>query len=150
MAYEGEELLFCPSNPFALDQAYAVVVSGSWPNTWGHMLLNVGGTGGTYFQVAGRRACPRYMDEAGYQRYIRETGKTELRRFPLHLTDKAAAHLKLEQLLSKPWGWWVVRHNCETFVEEIVVAGGGQPIHTGWFYKPVDSRQRTPGASGSW
>ena len=150
MAYEGDVLQFCPANPFAVHQAHAVIVSGDPPNTWGHMLLNTGGRGGMYLQVAGIHRCLRYMTETGYQRYLRETGKTELRRFPLHLTNRATAHLKLEELLSKPWSWWVVRHNCETFVEEIVIAGGGRPIHTGWFYKPIDSRQQTPGASGSW
>jgi len=148
MAYEGDVLLFCPAKPFAVAQAYAVIVTGD--TSWGHMLLNTGGVGGTYFQVAGVHSCPRYMNETGYQRYLRETGKRELRRFPLHLSNARAAHLKLEELLSKPWSWWVVRHNCETFVEEIVIAGGGRPIHTGWFYKPVDGRQQTPGASGSW
>ena len=150
MAYEGEFLYVCPRNAFALGQAYAVVVSGDPPNTWGHMLLNTGGPGGMYFQVAGRRACPRYMNETGFRRYMRETKKKEIRRFPLHIPKPDAAQLKLEQLLSKPWGWWVVVHNCETFVEEIVIAGGGRPIHEGTFYKPVESRQQTPGASGSW
>jgi hypothetical protein len=90
------------------------------------------------------------MDEAGYQRYLHETGKVELRRFPLHLTNPAGAQLKLEELTSRPWSWWVVRHNCETFVEEIVVAGGGRPLHKGWFYLPRDSHQEDPGATGSW
>jgi hypothetical protein len=150
MAYEGEELFNCPPNPFFSGQAYAVVVSGDWPNTWGHMLLHSTAPTGNYFQVAGRRVCPRYMNPEGYKRYLRETGKSELRRFPVHMTDRAAAHRKLEELLSKPWGWWVVVNNCETFVEEIVVAGGGRPIHRGMFYKPVISRQETGGATGSW
>jgi hypothetical protein len=66
------------------------------------------------------------------------------------MTDRASAHRKLEELLSKPWGWWVVTHNCETFVEEIVLAGRGRPIHEGRFYNPSKSRQQTAGASGSW
>ena len=150
MAYEGEELLFCPAQPFAWEDAYGVVVSGAWFNPYNHMLLNTGGVGGWYFQVAGVHTRPRYMDEAGYQRYLHETGKTELRRFPLHLTNPAGAQLKLEELTARPWTWWMVRHNCETFVEEIVRAGGGRPIHSGWFYFPKDSRQQTPGATGSW
>ena len=150
MAYEGEELRYCPPNPFFSSEAYAVVVSGDWPNTWGHMLLYSGDPNGTYFQVAGRRVCPRYMNSDGYRRYLAETKKVELRRFNVHMTDRAAAHRKLEELLSKPWRWWVVVNNCETFVEEVVVAGKGRPIHKGMFYKPVLSRQQTPGASGSW
>ena len=43
VAYEGEELLFCPAQPFAWDDAYAVVVSGAWFNPYDHMLLNTGG-----------------------------------------------------------------------------------------------------------
>jgi hypothetical protein len=150
MAYEGEELTFCPVNPFLTGGAYAVVVSGDGPNYWGHMLLFSAAPRGTYFQVAGRKTCPRYMNEVGYRRYLSESGKTELRRFPLHMKDAAAAHRQLEELLSKPWRWWGVVNNCETFVEEIVAAGGGRTIHQGLFYKPVDSRQQTPGASGSW
>ena|SRR5215475_7485689 len=150
MAYEGEYLLYCPVNPFDLGHANAVVVSGDWPNTWGHMLLNTGGIGGMYFQVAGVHAVPRYLTEEGYRRYLKETGKTELRRFPVYIKNPDAAMSKLEELLAKPWSWWVVRHNCETFVEEIIMAGGGRPIHKGYFYNPSHSRQQTPGASGSW
>jgi hypothetical protein len=150
MAYEGELLEFCPQDPFALGKAYAVVVSGDGPNTWGHMLLNTGGKGGTYFQVAGVHKRPRYMTEPGYQIYLRETKKRELKRFVVNLRDPDAAQLKLEELLSKPWAWWVVVHNCETFAEEIIVAGGGRAIHEGTFSNPSRSRQGTPGASGSW
>ena len=153
MTYEGELLTFCPKNAFALRHAYAVVVSGDprMHNRWGHMLLNTGGNGGIYFQIAGQfRACPRYMDELGYQRYLKETRKKELRRFPVRIPNPDAAQLKLEELLSKPWTWWVVWLNCETFVEEIIIAGGGRPIHNGLFYLPTASRQQTPGASGSW
>lgn len=150
MAYEGEVLLLCPQDGFALANAYAVVVSGDGPNYWGHMLLNTGGIGGMYFQVAGVHACPRYMDEDGYRRYLKETGKREIRRFPVRIPNPQAALLKMEELLSKPWAWWVVVHNCETFAEEIIVAGGGRPIHRGMFYKPVESRQASAGASGGW
>lgn len=153
MAYEGEVLLHCPQNPFALGNAYAVVVSGDprIHNKWGHMLLNAGGKGGTYFQVAGElHACPRYMNEAGYQRYMRETGKHEIKRYPVHIPNPVAAQMKLEELLSKSWTWLGVVNNCETFAEEIVVAGGGRPIHSGVFYDPKESRQETPGASGTW
>ena len=150
MVYEGELLSSCPGNPFALGQAYAVVVSPDWPNPWAHMLLNTGGVGGTYFHVAGRWVVPRYMSEDGYRRYLKESGKTELRRFPVEIPTPYSAMLELEELLSKPWGWWVVIHNCVTFVEEIIVAGGGRPIHEGFLYNPLEGRQQTPGASGSW
>jgi hypothetical protein len=150
MAYEGEFLYVCPRKAFALGHASTVIVSGDPPNSWGHMLLNTGGIGGVYFQVAGVRACPRYMSEAGYRRYVKETGKREIRRFMVRVPHPDAAELKLEELLSKPWTWWAIRHNCETFCEEIIMAGGGRPIHEGYFYKPVDSRQQTAGSSGRW
>lgn len=150
MAYEGELLRFCPVKAFAFGNSYAVIVSGDPPNTWGHMLLNTGGPGGTYFQVAGLHAQPRYMGEAQYQQYLRETKKKEIRRFPVRIPNPDAAQRKMEDLLSKPWSWWAVVHNCESFAEEIIVAGGGRPIHQGHFYKPVASRQQTPGASGKW
>ncbi len=118
------------------------VLSGAWFNPFGHMLLNTGGERGFYFQVAGRRACPRYMNCGGYQRYLLETGKKELNRFRVFIPNPEAAQLKIEELLAKPFGWWVVEHNCETFVEEIVTAGGGQPIHRGLFYLPIHSRQQ--------
>jgi len=148
--YEGEFLMCCPKSAFQFDRAYAVVVSGMLGNNWGHMLLNTGGIGGIYFQVAGRKVCPRYMNEGGYRRYLHEHAKRELRRYALHLKDPNAAQSKLEELMSKPWGWWGVVHNCETFVEDIIVAGGGRPIHQGTFYNPSQSRQQTPGASGGW
>jgi hypothetical protein len=150
MAYEGEELLMCPKDMFDFTNAYAVVVSGDKPNTWGHMLLNTGGIGGVYFQVAGVRKCPRYMSEAGYRVYLRETKKTELRRFRVYIPEPAKSQLKLEQELSRPWLWGMVLHNCETLVEDIIVAGGGPRIHQGLFYNPSISSPIGHGASGSW
>jgi hypothetical protein len=87
MAYEGAELFMCPKDMFDFENAYAVVVSGDRFNPWGHMLLNTGGTGGVYFQVAGNRKCPRYMSEAGYQLYLRENKKKELKRFRVYIPE---------------------------------------------------------------
>ena len=137
MAYEGEELNFCPSQMFDFTKAAAVIVSGDGPNIWGHMLLNTGGATGMYFQVAGVLTRPRYMDEAGYQRYLEETGKTELRRIPVFIRNPAASQLKLEELLNQKWRWGAVVHNCETFVEDIILAGGGPLIHHGVFSLPT-------------
>ena len=150
MAYEGEELLFCPADMFDFTNAWAVVVSGDWPNTWGHMLLNTGGIGGIYFQVAGIRTCPRYMDEPGYRRYLKETKKKELKRFRVHIPEPEKSQLALEEALSQPWLWGVVVHNCETLVEDIIVAGGGPRIHKGRFYDPAESSPVGHGASGSY
>lgn len=137
MAYEGEELYFCPPHMFDFARASAVIVSGDWPNRWNHMLLNTGGANGVYFHVAGVIARPRYMDEVGYRRYLKETGKSELKRIPLFVHHPEAAQLRLEQSLNETWTWGGVIHNCETFVEEIIMAGGGPMLHRGLFSLPI-------------
>ncbi len=124
MAYDGETMTMCPSVPFNFDSTYAVVVSGDGPNFCGHLLLNVGGVGGTYFHVAGFRKQPKYMSEDGYGNYVRENKKKELTRFKVKISNPASAMLKLEELLSKKWQWGVLPHNCASFVEEVVAAGG--------------------------
>ena len=139
MAYEGEELNFCPPTMFDFRRAAAVVVSGDGPNKWGHMLLNTGGVGGNYFQVAGVRVRPRYMDEDGFQRYLADTGKKIIRRIPGLIPHPEASQLKLEQLLNESWAWGMVVHNCETMVEQIIMAGGGPQIHHGLFSLPTDA-----------
>jgi hypothetical protein len=138
MAYEGE-ILHSPPPPHMFDftRTSAVVVSGDGPNKWGHMLLNTGGVGGMYFQIAGVIAQPRYMNEAGYQRYLKETGKAELRRIPVFIRQPEAAQVKMEELLSEDWVWGGLVHNCETAVEEIIVAGGGPRIHQGLLSLPT-------------
>jgi hypothetical protein len=141
MAYEGEVLNFPPPpHMFDFTRTFAVVVSGDGPNKWGHMLLNTGSTGGLYFQIAGVIRKPRYMNEAGYKRYLKETKKKELRRISVFITKPDAAQKKMEQLLKETWVWGGAVHNCETAVEEIIVAGGGPrlhqilplPTHAGW------------------
>ena len=140
MAYEGDELNVCPPRMFDFSKAYAVVVSGDWPNKWGHILLNTGGAGGIYFQIGGKFITrPRYMYHFGYQRYLRETGKTELKRISLFIPNPEASQLKLEELLNENWTWGVVLHNCETFIEEIIMAGGGPRIHRGLFSLPAEA-----------
>jgi hypothetical protein len=86
--------------------------------------LNLGGIPGMYFQVAGIIARPRYMDEGGYRRYLKEAKKKELRRDKITITKPEAAQMKLEELLSRDWTWGVLPHNCAAFVEEILAAGG--------------------------
>lgn len=137
MAYEGEELNFCPPNMFDFSNASAVVVSGDGPNVYGHMLLNTGGPGGVYFQIVDVLARPRYMTEDGYQRYLSETRKRELHRIPVFIPNPPASQLKLEQILSDSWAWGVVVHNCVTMVEDIIVAGGGPKLHRGLLSLPT-------------
>ncbi|HEY5744829.1 MAG TPA: hypothetical protein VIU12_02025 [Chryseolinea sp.] len=122
--YEGDPLLFCPSKMFGFEETYAVVVSGSGPNFCGHLILSTGGKGGDYFHVAGVHTVPRMMSQKGYDRYLRENGKKELRRFKVTISNSVAAMLKVEELLAAKWTWGVLPHNCASFVEEVVQAGG--------------------------
>jgi hypothetical protein len=125
MAYEGDEMIMCPQTPYNFDQTYAVVVSGDGPNFCGHLILRVGlDANVTYLHVAGVRTQPRQMDEAGYRRYLKETGKRELKRFRVTITQPDEAMRRLEILLSQKWLWGVLPHNCASFVEDIVEAGG--------------------------
>jgi len=124
MAYEGDIMQQCPLEPYDFGQAYAVVVSGSGPNVCGHLILNTGGKGGDYFHVAGVRTFPRHMTEPGYQRYLKENHKRELKRFKVAIPNGLAAMLKLDELLAATWTWGVLPHNCASFVEEVVQAGG--------------------------
>jgi hypothetical protein len=124
VAYEGDRVRECPSIPYNFSNTCAVVVSGDGPNFCGHLILSVGGPGGSYFHVAGVITEPRTMSEAGYRRYLKENGKRELKRFRVNISKPNDAMLKLEQLLSGRWVWGVLPHNCASFVEEIVKAGG--------------------------
>ena len=141
MPYEGEVLTKC-STEFDFTQTWAVVVSGSGPNKWGHMLLYTGGAHPTYFQIQGElRAMPVYMNQAGYERYLRENGKKELKRIRISLPNPDRATAKMEELLSQKWTWGVVWHNCESFVEEIIHAGGGPSLHGDhWMNLPTEAK----------
>ena len=138
MPYEGDLLRYCPRDiDFSLTQA--VVVSGATWNPCGHMLLCAGSSSDTAWythvagiagddggvHVAGVYGYPAFMREAGYQRYLRENGKKELRRMDAAIKDPAAAYRTLMQLMSNKWFWKVLPDNCAAFVREIVAAGGG-------------------------
>ena len=139
MAYEGELLTFCPEQMFQFGKTYAVVVSGAKFNPYGHMLLNTGGPSGMYFQVSDVYGDPRFMNEEQFQRYLTENNKNIVSVMPLAIPNPEKAQLKLEQLLSRKWVWGAVVHNCESLVEEIVMAGGGPKIHHGTFPLPMNS-----------
>ena len=62
MPYEGETMASCPSEMFNFGRTYVVIVSGARFNPYGRMLLNTGGPGGVYFQVAGVSAQPRLLN----------------------------------------------------------------------------------------
>ena len=125
MAYEGELLLYCPVTKFDFTQTYAVEVSGGPGNqTCGHLILNLGGVCGKYFHIAGLYHEPLMMDETGYQRYLKENGKKEIKRVRINITNPEAATLKLYELTSKKWVWGWLVHNCVGFVANVVHAGG--------------------------
>jgi len=124
MAYEGDLAVECPSHAHDFSNTWVIVVSGAAINPCGHMILNVGGIGGTYVHVAGVRGFPRFMSEMGYRRYLTENGKKELRRARVPISKPDAAMVKLEWLLSQKWTWGVLPHNCAAFVEDVVRAGG--------------------------
>ncbi len=124
MGYSGEIVRSCGVIDMDMNNAFAIVVSGDGPNVCGHMILNTGGRGGNYFHVAGFRDHPRYMSQAGYDRYLSENGKTELGRYRVRLPAPQAAAIRLEELLSEKWTWLVVPNNCVDFVEVVLQAGG--------------------------
>jgi hypothetical protein len=121
--YTGEIMLQCVQ-PFNFTQTFAVVVSGDTWNPCGHMLLNTGGQAGWYFHVAAVRGKPRFMRESGFQRYLKEHKKRELRRTFIPIPNPDGANAKLEELLAKQWTWFVLPNNCASFVEDVVKAGG--------------------------
>ncbi len=125
MAYVGEKMIACPAIPYDFSDAHAIVVSGDRPNFCGHLMLRVGLKGSfTYLHVAGLRTEPRQMNEAGYKRYLDENGKRELKRFRVKISKPNSAMFEIEQLLSVKWMWGVLPHNCASFVETVVSAGG--------------------------
>jgi hypothetical protein len=126
MAYEGEVLDQCGLINLDFSTTYVVAVSGDGPNVCGHSLLCAGGSsGGTYIHVAGVYTYPHYMSENGYKRYLKETGKKELRRRQIEVPKPDQAYLEVERQLSEKWTWAVLPHNCVSFCEAIIRAGGG-------------------------
>lgn len=122
--YEGDEMILCPLHSSDFKHTCAVIVSGDGPNFCGHALLHVGNA--WYFHVAGRNSLPKFMHESSYQRYLKETGKREIRRWIVKLSNTQGAHQKLHELMKKQWLWLAVPNNCASFIEEVVQAGGSK------------------------
>jgi hypothetical protein len=122
--YIGEIMHACLFKPFDFNKAFIVVVSGSSWNPCGHALLNTGGPNGWHFHIAEVKGRPRAMQGLAYQRYLREHKKRELRRAAISIPNPRGANDKLEELLSKPWSWFLLPNNCAAFVEDVVRAGG--------------------------
>lgn len=123
MPYEGEVMHRCVLRPFDFRSTYVVVVSGDGINFCGHMILHAGAF---YFHVAGFDDPPRYMLADGFTRYLKETGKHEIRRTFVKVPNPLGAHQKLEELLATKWMWLVLPHNCAAFCEDVLAAGGSK------------------------
>lgn len=121
--YLGEIMHQCPVKPFDFNKTRAVIVSGSGPNICGHTLLALGDW---YFHIDGPNNRPWFMREEGYMRYRRENNKREIRRWIVQIPDPIGAHAKLVELLAQNWRWLGLYHNCVSFVEEVVEAGGSK------------------------
>ncbi len=122
--FVGDDMLQCLAQPFDFKNTNLIVVSRAALNPCGHSLLNTGGQSGYYFHIAEIRGKPKFMREQGYRRYIRENGKPQLSRVEIKIQNPEGAHRKLEELLAKPWTWFVLPHNCASFIEDVVRAGG--------------------------
>ncbi|MCP5449684.1 MAG: hypothetical protein H6972_03815 [Gammaproteobacteria bacterium] len=145
MSYEGELLTQCPNGMYDFSKTYAVLVSGSRFNPYGHMLLNTGGRGGRYFHVSDLYGRPRTMTESQFQRYLSTNSKTIVSVLRVRIPRPKDSQLKLEQVLSNDWAWGAIIHNCETMVEEIVMAGGGRKLRTGSLPLPMEATNSCEG-----
>jgi hypothetical protein len=76
-------------------------------------------------EVLGVHAYPKFMREEGYNRYLLENSKHEIRRLDARITNPSGAYSKLMGLMADKWFWGVLPHNCASFVTEIIRAGGG-------------------------
>ncbi len=136
-----------PVRAFNFRKAYAVIVSGDeliphlgfTRNSHGHMLLNVGGPGGHYFQTAGVYTVPTVMNETQFQRYLQDHKKFIISVTRINIPNPEKSQRKMEEVLSGKWFWGGIVHNCESLVEEIVTAGGGPKLHTGRLSLPTNS-----------
>ena len=145
MSYEGELLTQSPASMYDFSRTYAVLVSGARFNPYGHMLLNTGGSGGRYFHVSDLRGQPRTMTEMQFQRYLASNNKTIISVIRVHIPRPADAQIKLEEILSDNWTWGGIVNNCETMVEEIVMAGGGRKLRSGVLPLPMEATDKCEG-----
>lgn len=138
MAFEGDQLTVCPPDiNFTVTEA--VVVSGATWNPCGHMLLCCGSNSGDAWyahvagiagnggglHVAGVYGYPAFMREEGYQRYLKENKKREIRRMDAKIQNPRAAYAKLTSLMADKWFWKVLPDNCAQFAKDVIAAGGG-------------------------
>ncbi len=122
MAYDGDHIDFCQ----VFDFTRRLCGRGQWREMeppWPYIAQHRG-VGGWYFHVAEVRGRPKFMGEAGYQRYLTENGKKEISRTFVKIPDPGACNRKLEELLLKQWTWFLLPNNCVSFAEDVLQAGG--------------------------
>ena len=124
--YHGDVYRRAPFLADAFKRTALVVVSGAKWNPCGHMLLNVAGPEGWYFHVDDLHGYPRGMGRVGFDRFLREAGKTLLKTLPLIVPRPADALEELNKRLTVHWQWLVIPNNCAHFCEVIVQAGGAK------------------------
>lgn len=120
----GRELESCDVDLFRYKDFHLVLVTGMSVNKCGHVLLNLGGKGGHYLHIADWQRRPFYLDESHYQTYLAVNHKTEIKRYRMSVPFPHHALTKMEQLISREWQHLIAWHNCATFVEMILKAGG--------------------------
>jgi hypothetical protein len=120
--YNGDEMILCPIHSSDFNHTCAVIVTGDGINACGHTLLHIGDS--WYVHIAGLYNRPKFLHESGYQRYLKENGKKEIRRWLIMIPNPTGAHARLHELTAKPWFWGIVAHNCSSFAEDVVRAGG--------------------------
>ena len=128
MSFQGNKYL-SQELPINADfsRAYVVLVSGNVPNICGHALIYFPGGFGHYFHFTGPEITdhPRYLlGQNDYQRYLKENNKREFYRVCLSVPNPEGAKEKLRALLNKEWTTYLVAHNCVSFINEILKAGG--------------------------
>lgn len=116
--------------PVQLDfsKAQLVLVTGTFPNTCGHMLIYFKGVSlpGLYFHFDGPRLFdkPKFMTSHEYFEYIRYSHKEELIRKDVSLPNPDGARIRLMQLMHGNWLSFLTAHNCASFVKTIINNGG--------------------------
>lgn len=127
--YPGKTFNFIETDLDTVDFMHSVSivgVSGNGPNIFGHGLLCVRDY---YFHAdePGFGQFPKWMNQSGYERYIKENKKKEWFRCKIkYIPNPQGAMHKLKQLLKTTWVWGIIPHNCVAFAEAVIQAGGSK------------------------
>lgn len=87
------------------------------------------------------------MNQWGYNRYMSDTRKTELQRLPVKIADPLGFEHQLNAQLARPYAWWGIIHNCQSFVTDPIFAGKSNvPFSIGVLKCPTFSVRSGPDA----